>query len=582
MYLLILTLPEAGVWRVDGGTFAAASGQDTVSEGEILRAVGETFSEEELDFRTSRSGVRRAGRTVRFHGRGQSRHSRGATPPEEERDHRLSARITLFPSDDLVLGARWDDCLSGPPVGPRLVSGFARASVGRSLTVTAGDYSVESGQGLLFWSPSLYRQSSGGSPRTPRGIVPVAGSGSTRSLRGIAVNTTGQLLGSAVHVTLFLSERWLRGSLAGGGLVGAINQMEPGEILTERSVRMCERMVGGAVAVENAPGLLLGLAAFTSLCSQPLSSRWLALPGRMRMAGAAASLSYAGEGLSAAGEVARFPQGGMSGCAAASVALASDITLSALFRARTAGTGSRHGSPVGYAPEGRGEKGCGLALELFPRQRLAWSLALDQSAFELSEGGPRGNRLQALLAWTLLLPPAAEVAVSLRHVAADELVIREIPGMIPRWGVDRQVQTWIRGVAEFRLGTGLRLRARLDATALWDGGGGVPESGTLLAQEFRWRAARSLHVEASVLLYSTASYDTRLYRMESGAPRDLSLTPHYGRGERWSIAVRWAPAPLLVAAMRIRRSHRQEGVVGLLWHGAYEELEAVVELDVAF
>jgi hypothetical protein len=34
--------------------------------------------------------------------------------------------------------------------------------------------------------------------------------------------------------------------------------------------------------------------------------------------------------------------------------------------------------------------------------------------------------------------------------------------------------------------------------------------------------------------------------------------------------------------MRIRRSHRQEGVVGLLWHGAYEELEAVVELDVAF
>lgn len=591
--LALLALPEPGVELAHNAE--AAPGED-----ELLRALGDVFSNEELDYRSSRvdDPLRRdpsaEGGPTQLPGRivtgGPPRHvrvtgivcSRALVVEDDsapENNFAFSARITGSPTGGLTLGARLDDCAPGAGVSGRLVSGFVRFDVTPAIDVVLGDYVVEAGQGHLFWSPGLFRGAFGSYPRTPRGVMPVLASPETRSLRGIGASGTVNAWGARFAGSLFVSERTLRGSRLGPDALGWLSPLVPGESLGEKSVPVRERLAGTALRFDAQGRLKGGCTGFVAYYSEPLSDRWLALPGRARVAGVAFDLGLFTKDISIAGEWAEFAEGEGSGLIAGSWAVRSDICLEVLLRRRARGISGRYASPPGYAPEGSREVGYGVSIEISRGWPVSWQLGMDHSTFDLSPGGQPGSRTRLTASGSFALAGTGRLLLLLRAVSVEELAERALPREIAHTLVDRRAQSWLRAVLEITPVPHLFLRTRLDATLVRRSLSGTGGSGESLVQELRWRPWRPMSLEATVILYGTSSYDSRLYWMESGTPGALAMAVLTGKGERWALTARYSSS-ILRCAIGLARTARAEGAVGSRWQEARSGFDVACQLDV--
>jgi len=204
---------------------------------------------------------------------------------------------------------------------------------------------------------------------------------------------------------------------------------------------------------------------------------------------------------------------------------------------------------------------------------------MDHSTFDLSTNGPPGSRTRVTASGTLALAGMGRLLLVFRAASAEELSVRSLPGEIARAQVDRRAQSWIRAALEITPAPRLFLRTRVDATLVRRAVNGSGGSGEFLAQELRWRPWTPLALEATVILYGTSSYDSRLYWLESGTPRALAMIPLYGEGERWTLTARYS-ASILRCAVRLARPARAEGTVGTAWSEARSGIDVAFQLDV--
>jgi hypothetical protein len=103
------------------------------------------------------------------------------------------------------------------------------------------------------------------------------------------------------------------------------------------------------------------------------------------------------------------------------------------------------------------------------------------------------------------------------------------------------VQTNYRFHASYRASDAVTLRTRIESID-YQRGDAPMEHGFLIYQDLIHRPLRSrVELTGRIAVFSTDSYDARVYAYENDVIGLFSIPPYYGKGMRWYAMVRYSP-----------------------------------------
>jgi hypothetical protein len=163
--------------------------------------------------------------------------------------------------------------------------------------------------------------------------------------------------------------------------------------------------------------------------------------------------------------------------------------------------------------------------------------------------------------------PAVELAASGGETKVEHAHVVQCDG---RSGKPMQMEVIrrIRCTATVSRGSALQTRIRSESIWFQNPVTGMEERGSLLLGDLRWKLFRWLAVAGRLALFQTASYDTRLYSVESPADGTTESVLLLGTGRRWSsgcsvrlhstleLSLRYASTAYFVGA-RVVETHAQ-------------------------
>ncbi len=241
------------------------------------------------------------------------------------------------------------------------------------------------------------------------------------------------------------------------------------------------------------------------------------------------------------GEGARSANGGMAGITGLLAALDKRLSLALLYRDYQRNFNGLYSTGFAEGTNPWNERGMYTGIEIRPSRQWVLNAYFDQFSFpwlRYQVNAPStGHEVLGQLTWT----PSRSVQLYVKartQVKAINGTEGDI-GVLPL--VDAR-QTNLRFNASYKVSTGVTLRTRVESVDYQRGGSPV-EHGFLIYQDLIHRPKRGkLELTGRIMLFSTDSYNARLYAFESDIPGVFSLPPIYGRGMMWYGMVRWTVA----------------------------------------
>ncbi len=455
---------------------------------------------------------------------------------------RVSSRVVFEEDGGLEAGALFAKG-AGERTEDAFTSGYARIrGLGCVTDILAGDYELESGQGLVLWrGPTAVRSIWSLRPGGGLAIVPHRSSDETRYLRGLAIAATvkGRWRGA-----LFFSDRSYGASVDSGGEATGFFREEysTGASIAKKDA-LREQLIGVRAEYACTGVFTAGLAMYRSSFD-----RWFSPSDRMRFSG---NRMEAG-GVDVSGRFGVFSLSGeyalMRGGAHAlvgSMTLVSSAGQMLMIRCRDyqPAYDNPHASGEGDNGETRNERGVTAALRFLPASGIGLECYVD--AFEHPWPSTRSaiprRGIEFILAGETVILSGGTLSVRCSRKASYEQVTAK-----DAWGRDvrsagMSAEDHYRCEASCRAGNSLCFSTVLEYAGASAPGGDVLH-GVLLGGDISCTLLSSLSLETRFAVFHTDGYGARLYEYESGLPGQLSLPPLYGHGLRWYMRLRCRPA----------------------------------------
>ena len=241
------------------------------------------------------------------------------------------------------------------------------------------------------------------------------------------------------------------------------------------------------------------------------------------------------------GEGARSANGGMAGLTGVLVALDKRLSLAMLYRDLQRDFQGLYSTAFAESSNPWNERGLYTGIELKPSRQWVFNAYYDQFTFPWlryqTNGPSSGYEALGQLTWTP--SKAVQIYVKARTQMKPRNTAETVTGIPPL--VDTKQNNY-RFNASYRVSSGVTLRTRIESVDYYRGSNPV-DHGFLIYQDIVHRPKRGrLEFTGRIALFSTDSYDSRIYAFESDVPGVFSLPPIYGRGMRWYAMMRWSVA----------------------------------------
>lgn len=241
------------------------------------------------------------------------------------------------------------------------------------------------------------------------------------------------------------------------------------------------------------------------------------------------------------GEGARSANGGMAGVTGLLVALDKRLSLAMLYRNLERNFNGLYSSAFAEGSNPWNEHGLYMGIELKPSRKWVFNAYYDQFTFPWlryqTNGLSNGYEALGQLTWTP--SRAVQIYVKARTQLKPINTTETVSGVLPL--VDSKQNNY-RFNASYRVSSGVTLRTRIESVDFVRGDNPVSH-GFLIYQDLIHRPKQGrLEFTGRIALFSTDSYDSRIYAFESDVPGVFSLPPIYGRGMRWYAMARWSVA----------------------------------------
>ncbi|MFN0157896.1 MAG: ComEA family DNA-binding protein [Bacteroidota bacterium] len=256
---------------------------------------------------------------------------------------------------------------AGEQFSTGFLSGFAEARLGES-RVLAGDFTMEAGQGLVFWSGAAYGKGSdavNAVRKSGAGLRPYRSSSEFGFFRGVSATTALDMSDMILHLTALVSRRKLSATLNEDGTFSAFYDAglyrTESEITKRNTVR--ETILGGRAEVSGTGLWNAGINYYHSTFDRPLiSSSPFAFSGRMNdVAGADASIRVGR--LDVFGEIARSGSGGRAGILGGMVSVSRSTRFAVIYRDYGASFDHAHAGAFGERSNTNNEIGLYLGVQ---------------------------------------------------------------------------------------------------------------------------------------------------------------------------------------------------------------------------
>ncbi|MDH4070345.1 MAG: helix-hairpin-helix domain-containing protein [Ignavibacteria bacterium] len=450
---------------------------------------------------------------------------------------------------------------AGEPESLSFVTGhLSYHDPGNRSRIVAGDYRIETGQGLVLWNGSGRRGSDPAvSPfRKARGIVPHRSADETGFFRGIAAET--QFGGGSFSLLGFASRRFPAGTADSAGKVLTVDETGLYRTQAEREKRgiFCEDIVGvGIRFVPDAP-FSLGFASYRSAFLHRETGK-----GETRIV-AGLSGGFRSDEYELLWEIAGTADGAAAVVIGTEVVPAQTVSLVMSYRGYQPSFLNDHAGGFGTRSDSRNEEGMHLGILLRPARGIRLSLGFEQVRFPESTGSAvvATSGIDFVGQLALVLTRDSDMEVRFQTGKREENgTLADLVGRDVRLLADERYQRARFTLTHLAM-KGVRFRSRVELVGI----PGTPvksaESGMLVYQDCRFRSNFGLNVDARVIFFHTDSFRSRIYAFENDVRGSFSVPPLFGKGMRWYLLLQYEPAPGFRIAVRYAETWK-EGVTEL-------------------
>jgi DNA uptake protein ComE-like DNA-binding protein len=427
-------------------------------------------------------------------------------------------------------------------------------NMGPVKALALGDYTAQFGQGLVFWSGLAYGSKSAFTMNVKRnaaGLLPYSSVNENLFMRGAAVTVevAKNLVGTA-----FFSHKNYDANVPDPNEATALNPDGDAQFsallndgyhrtYTEvaRKDAITETLLGGHLRFKK-PTWSLGATVANTRFSNALVrnvrpyNQFEFQGSENTVFGADWNVLY--RNLTWFGEGAHSANGGLAGMTGLLVALDKRLSLALLYRDYQRGFQNLYSVPFGASGSPWNERGLYTGIELKANRQWQFNAYFDQFRFpwlrSLRNAPSDGYDVLGQLAWT----PSKKVQVSLRaRYQNGQINGTRTEGIDP---LVRQSKLDYRFNASYKVDENITLRTRIESVDYTRGNDPV-EHGFLIYQDLIHRPLRSkVEFTARVAVFSSDTYDARLYAYENDIQGLFSIPPYYGRGMRWYAMARWS------------------------------------------
>ncbi len=477
---------------------------------------------------------------------------------------RVTSSLTLIAFDDVEVGSVFEK-----DPGERMRDGFLSGylSVGNlpgGARVVVGDYTMESGQGLLFWRMGSAPKGVVGTDaprRSAGGPRPHRSSGESNFLRGIAVATDWPVSFGSMRGTLFWSQRSLGANVDGDGNLTSL--YDDGLFRTEeerrKRNRVRERLAGLRAELEGEAGWRAGVTLSRARLDRPVLGKGPYSFSGSGWDASALDAEYRSARSSLYGEVALSRSGRPAAVFGISHQASLATSISLAFRSSPPGSAGRYSWAFGEHAGSGNEIGAYIGWTTKPVGYLTLAGYLDcfrhpwrTAQIPLPSSGAEGLAQADIRAEKGL---EFSVRLSLRQTettipAHDELG-REVRT------VQERLQTRYRVGGSALISRALRFKARLELTDVAYPALRRHERGTLVFEEIRLCPFTFIQCEARLSYFETGSYDSRMYESEGDLDGVFCNAMLFGKGKRWYALLRLIPLSFLHCSIKVAAEEKE-------------------------
>jgi Helix-hairpin-helix motif len=427
-------------------------------------------------------------------------------------------------------------------------------NVGPVKALALGDFQAQFGQGLVFWSGLAYASKSAFTMNIKRngsGLQAYSSVNENLFLRGAGVTVD---LGRHLSGTGFISRKGYDANVPDPDAPTAENVdqeatfsalLNDGYHRTYREAgrkdAIQETIMGGNIRYKRATWSLGATAANVRYSS--VLVRNLQPYNQFEFQGQQ-NTTYGGDwnvlyrNLTWFGEVARSSNGGMAGLSGLLIALDKRLSLAMLYRDYQRNYQGLYSVAFAESTNPWNERGLYTGIELKPTREWSINAYMDQFRFPwlryLTNAPSSGSDVLVQTTWK----PNKKVEIYGRFRHQERLRNATTPaeGITPLVPV---AQNNVRFNASYKVSDGLTLRTRIERVD-YQRGDTPKEHGFLMYQDFVHRPlASKVELTGRIAVFSSDTYNARLYAYENDVIGLFSIPPYYGRGMRWYGMVRW-------------------------------------------
>ncbi|HEY0976276.1 MAG TPA: helix-hairpin-helix domain-containing protein [Flavobacteriales bacterium] len=431
--------------------------------------------------------------------------------------------------------------------------------LGRVKAVALGDFQAQFGQGLVFWSGLAFSNKSAYTlniKRNAQGLSPYASVNENLFLRG-----GGATIELTEHwdATVFASSKGLDANISAAPQPSDTNGVftdaelaissfqedgfhrTPNELLKKDAVR--ENIQGGHLRYRRARwsiGATAAHVAYDRTLTRNLKPyNQFEFQGRENTT-MGVDWNVASRNITWFGEGARSANGGLAALTGLLVALDKRLSLSLLYRDYQRDFQGTHSVAFAEGTNPWNERGLFTGLEIRPDRKWTINAYMDQFRFPWlryqTDATSQGHDLLGQITWT----PDKRTQLYFRARRQQ----RQRNTALGDNGIDALVdleQTNFRFNASYRVSESVTLRSRMERVE-FQRGDQPQENGFLLYQDLMYRPLMSeWELTGRVALFSSDTYNARIYAYENDIIGVFSIPPYYGRGMRYYAMVRYTP-----------------------------------------
>jgi len=426
----------------------------------------------------------------------------------------------------------------------------------------AGDYTINSGEGLMLSSPRS--SSKGGNAlyqikATGRTIVPHLATDEYHYYQGAAA--TMELYPAAV--TIFLSRKAVAATLDSAGSITSFYSSGLFRSQTEIEKRNAayENAIGGIIDVRTGRASVIGLSALKIGYDREVGLQSPYASNRDGILVIGAHSNFVFDAFTMFGEIAGNSADAASGVAGCICRVSKRLSLSVQLRSYSSNYADPHAYGFGEQNGAvNGEVGRYLGMEYQASANIKISTSYDEFTIRSSGGFPKSGS-EYLARCECMIKKSVNVSFQFKNtMRTEENTLTDVNHFQQKIFEDRNQQN-LRASCSFALNKWIELTQRVELTGVAYSISQNSSRGMLMFTELNLSPARSrFYGTARMIVFDTRSYDSRVYEYESDVPGGYSFPPLYGRGSRWYIVGGWKVGRNVVLSCKYSETFQAGGV----------------------